>query len=244
LPIEVADVCLDGTVIRQDAAGELERTEGRHGGKTPKQRPYTITQEQTFALVDIAKDRWLEQLEARLKPLPEHDHLKWLDADHPDDAGHLRAFALRFKAFLPERVDAARAFAKSLEAFDELVRRCEAALTVWLSLAGGLLIALVYRTPLAGAGDVHAFLDAELIAATCTHAPCARWLLAISRVANANPCARSFAIVDVVATITAAHRLEHPRATAVRHAWDAPMPAGLGGEEAPRILAVLASLPG
>jgi hypothetical protein len=96
-----------------------------------------------------------------------------------------------------------------LQAFDELVGRCEAALTVLLSLARSLLVALIHRTPLACARDVHALVNAKVITASRAHAAFPGRFFAVAFVPNPDARACGLASVDVVAAIAATHRFKH-----------------------------------
>jgi hypothetical protein len=146
-----------------------------------------------------------------------------LDSDDSDDARHLRALTFRLEAVLPPWVHTAHAFAKVLQAFDELVGRREAALTVLLSLARSPLVALIHGTPLACARYIHPLFNAKVITASRAHAAFPGRFFAVAFVRNPHAGACGLASVDVVAAIAATHRFEHAWAIATSRAWDAPV---------------------
>jgi hypothetical protein len=115
------------------------------------------------------------------------------------------------------------ALAGVLQALDELVRRREPALSVLLSLAGGLLVTLVHGTPFARTCDVHPPFDTEVIAAPGANTAFPGRLFAVPLIPNADTGTGSLARVDVVAAITATHRLENARAIAASGAGNAPV---------------------
>lgn len=200
--------------FRQDPALDLEIAERSHHHEALEERLFAVAEEQAFTEVDVIEDRRLEKLIASAERLAKLHPLTGCNGDHTGDAGHLWALALRLEAILPTRVDAAHALTEMLQALDELVGRREAALTIGLSLATRLLVALVHRTPFAGACDVHALLDAELAAAAGAHAALPWGLFAVAFVLNPNAGAGGLACVDVVPPISAADRFEDARAIA------------------------------
>ena len=124
----------------------------------------------------------------------------------------------------------AHAFAEVFQTLHELVRRGEAALSVLLPLARGLLVALVHGTPFAGACDVHALFDAKLVAAPCAYTAFAGWLFAIALVPNPYAGARGLTGVDVISAVTSANWLEDARAIAASRARNAPVCVWVRGE--------------
>jgi len=100
--------------------------------------------------------------------------------------------------------------------------RRETALPILLSLARSLLITLVDGTPFAGTGNVHPFFDAQLIATSGAHTASSGGLFAVTLMPNAYAGTSCFAGIDVVASISAAHRLEYAWAVATRWTGHAP----------------------
>jgi hypothetical protein len=164
-----------------------------------------------------------------------------LDTDDTDDARHLRALTFRLEAVLPPWVDTAHAFAKVFQAFDELVRRREATLTVRLSLTRSLLVALIHGTPLACARDVHPLFNAKVITASRAYAAFPGRLFAVAFMSNPHTGARGLARVDVVAAIAPTHRFEHAWAIATSRTRDAPVGVRIR-REARGIVAVVSTL--
>jgi hypothetical protein len=103
------------------------------------------------------------------------------------------------------------------------VGRRESALPILLSLTGSLLVALVDRSPLAGARDVHSLFDTEVVAATGTHAALSRRLIAVPLVPNSDTRTRGFAGVDVVASVTPTDWLEDAGTIATCRTWNTPI---------------------
>ena len=209
--------------FRKDSALNLEVAKRRHHDEALEPRSLSVTDEQALTEVNVVEDRRVEQLEARTERLAEPHHLMRGNREDTDDARNLGTLAFRFEAILPARVDAAHAFAEMLQAFDELVRRREAALSVRLPLAAGLLVALVDRTPFASARDVHTLFDAELTTAARSHAAFSGWLFAVPFMLDANAGAGSLASVDVVASVATADWLEDAWAIAASRSRDAPV---------------------
>jgi hypothetical protein len=110
-----------------------------------------------------------------------------------------------------------------LQTLHELVRRSEPALSVRLPFASRLLVALVHGTPLAGARDINAIFDAELITAPCPDAAFPRRFFAVPLMTNAYAGTCGLAGVDVVASIPAADRLEHAGTITTSGARNAPV---------------------
>jgi hypothetical protein len=150
--------------LSEDLAVELQCPERSIGGNALEPRLLAGAAQDSLAWVDETRqDVRLDQLELGPKRFAESQHVvEGSDFDDSDDAGRLRALALGAKAFVPSRVDPTHTFAVELETFDELVCRRETALTVFLSFAYGLLVALINGTPLAGAREFHALFHTQM----------------------------------------------------------------------------------
>jgi hypothetical protein len=217
---------LTGLRFWEDSAEELQVSERGHGRDTLEAGRFALAREDTLTGVYVAEHRRLEQLIAGAEPLSQLHHFVGCHVDHAHDARHLRALAFRLESVLPTRIDAAQALAVALQTLDQLMRRGKSALAILLTLAGGLLIALIHGAPLAGARDVHALFNTKLVATTGSNTAFTRRLVTEPFMTNADTRTRCFAGVDVIAAVAAAYGLEHAWAITTRGPGNTPMCSG------------------